>query len=351
MDEPINSWGSLLTEFENEKKRALEESKSTGLPPAMKLDSIVDAKVSTLTQYTSIPVIIYAVDFFSPQKMMSAGFELQILPSDKDGFIEVTQGLPAGPLDIILHSPGGTLEATESIVSILRDKFSPIRFIIPNIAKSAATMLALSGDEIVMASSSELGPIDPQFNFPRTDGTIVACPAQAIIDQFEGAVTELSKNSSKLPAWIPILPMYGPSLYQDCKNAMKLSKEVVRTWLMDYMFKDLPKGKRVNRARKIVNYFANHKHFKSHGRKIGFSEIEKNLNGLLNLKKLNDDEIFYNRVMGVYFSLLHTFQRGTAFKIFWNNIGKKFVRHIPSIQLPFQIQQQPQSSQPAQPSS
>ncbi len=352
MDEPENSWGSVLKEFDEEVKRATEQSQRTGSPVPANVDSILDRKIAHLFAFTHRPLVIYADDFFSSQKAAVAGVDLQILPSDKDGFVEITRDLPRGPLDVILHSPGGLLEATEAIVSILRDKFNHLRFIIPNIAKSAATMLALSGDEIVMASSAELGPIDPQFNFPRTDGTIIPSPAQAIIDQFEGAEREPSKNPSRLPAWIPILPMYGPSLYQDCKNALKLSKDVVRTWLMEYMFKELPKKQKINRARRVVNYFANHKHFKSHGRKIGIREIEKNLNNLLKLTKLEDDQIFHNRLMGVYFTLFHIFQRGTAFKIFWNNVGKKFVRHVQGglVQIPVQIpvQRPPQSSPPAE---
>jgi len=356
MDEQVESWGKVLQDFEAERRRAIEEAQRSGRPPIINLDSIVDAKISGLYSLTQRPLIIYAVDFFTPQKVAAAGVDIQILPSDKDGFIEVIRELPSGPLDVILHSPGGSLEATEAIVSILRKKFNHIRFIIPNIAKSAATMLALSGDEIVMASSAELGPIDPQFNFPRGDGTIIPSPAQAIIDQFEEAEKELSRNPSKLPAWIPILPMYGPSLYQDCKNVLKLSKEVVRTWLMDYMFKDLPKTARVNRARKVVNYFAKHKHFKSHGRKIGISEIEKNLKGLLKLKALDSDEVFYNRVMGVYFSLLVTFQQNpTPYKIFWNHLGRKFVRHVQGAVIQIPVQRQvpppPQSVPPQPPSS
>jgi hypothetical protein len=350
MDEPVNSWGSVLKEFDAEVQRAKDESQRTGRPATIDFDSLVEAKISSLTEHTHRSLLVYAVDFFNSHKVAVAGIDTQILHSDKDGFVEVSRDLPRGPLDVILHSPGGSLEATEAIVSILRHKFDHVRFIVPNMAKSAATMLALSGDEIILASSAELGPIDPQFNFPRGDGAIIPSPAQAIIDQFEGAEQELSKDPSKLPAWIPILPMYGPSLYQDCKNALKLSKEVVRSWLTQYMYSDLPKKSRVNRARKVVNYFANHKHFKSHGRKIGIAEIDAHLGNLLKLRKLDDDLVLYNRVMGVYFALLHLFQRSSSFKILWNNLGKKFVRHVPVrvVQIPGQIpvQQPPQSSPP-----
>ena len=67
-------------------------------------------------------------------------------------------------IDCILHSPGGFAESVEMIVKMLRAKFKHIRFIIPHSAKSAATMLALSGNEILMSPSAELGPIDPQVS-------------------------------------------------------------------------------------------------------------------------------------------------------------------------------------------
>lgn len=159
--------------------------------------------------------------------------------------------------------------------------------------------------------------------------------AQAVIDQFEAAQNDLQKNPNKLPAWIPILPMYGPSLYQDCKNAIKLSKEIVRCWLVKYMFKNLPKHRtKVNRARRVVNYFADHKLLKSHGRRIGLVEIELNLKGLLMVKKLDDDPILYDKVMGVYHCFLQLFQRTPAFKVIQNNIGQRYVRQIQLPQLP-----------------
>jgi hypothetical protein len=298
-----------------------------------------------LFEHTKRPFVIYAVDIFNAGKAATVANEVSIIVSDKDGFTEVIRDLPRGPLDLIIHSPGGLMEATESIVSILRERFTEIRAIIPNYAKSAATMLALSADEISLTSSAELGPIDPQMIFSRDGGQIVS-PVQAIIDQFEAAEKELAQNPSKLPAWIPILPMYGPSLYQDCKNVLKLSKEIVRTWLVKYMFKAIPSKKaRIGKATKVVNYFADHKKFKSHARRIGYVELEENLKGILKVKKLEDDPELYNRLMGVYYSLIHLFLRSPAFKIIVNHTGKKYVRQVamPRIQLP--IPAQPKQSQ------
>jgi len=327
--EEANSFNKIFEEFNRAIAAAQEESRqSPGKSVTLNLDAITSKYIDDLFRHTQRPLLIYIIDFFNAQKVALAGNEVSIILSDKDGIIEATRTLPSGPLDIIFHSPGGSLEATESIVDILRSKFTDIRFFIPNIAKSAATMWALSGDEIFLASSAELGPIDPQIVY-RRDAGINQSAAQAIIDQFEAAQKDLATNSNKLPAWIPILPMYGPSLYQDCKNAIKLSKDIVRSWLVEYMFKNIAKkSQRINRARRVVNYFANHQLLKSHGRKIGIVQIEQNLKGLLKVKKLEDDPALYDKVMGVYYCFIQIFQRSPAFKVIQNHCGNRYIRQV-----------------------
>ncbi len=67
-------------------------------------------------------------------------------------------------LDLILHTPGGEINATEQIVFYLRKVFkNDIRAIVPQLAMSAGTMIALSTKEIWMGLYSNLGPIDPKI--------------------------------------------------------------------------------------------------------------------------------------------------------------------------------------------
>ena len=80
----------------------------------------------------------------SPPGLVSIGDE------DMQAFMEVSQGLEGDGLDLILHSPGGSPEAAEAIVSYLRSRFSHIRVIVPQLAMSAATMIACAADEIVL---------------------------------------------------------------------------------------------------------------------------------------------------------------------------------------------------------
>ncbi len=180
--------------------------------------------------------MVYATDFLNERKVRDCQGQVDIDLTDLQGFDEVTKDLPAGPLDVLIHSPGGSPEAAESIVKLLRQRFDPIRFIVPVVAKSAATMLALSGNEILMPASAELGPIDPQFRLSDGAGGVVLTPAQVLIDQFRQAQTEISKDQSLAAAWAPVLQRYGVGLFQMSLNAIQLSKDLVRQWMGAYMW-------------------------------------------------------------------------------------------------------------------
>ena len=71
-------------------------------------------------------------------------------------------------LDIYLETPGGSGEAAEEIVKYIRKKYNDISFVICGEAKSAGTILAMSGDEILMTDTGSLGPIDAQMVIGRS---------------------------------------------------------------------------------------------------------------------------------------------------------------------------------------
>src|SRR5260370_42179580 len=152
--------------------------------------------MKAVQEITGRPLIIYASDFITPKPNKAQLANLMMISlADKDGFDEVTRNLPRDiGIDILLHSPGGSAEATESIVALLRDRFSYIRFIIPSVAKSAATMLAMSGEQLLMDERSELWPTDPQMIFTTQDGRTIAAPAQAIKDQFKTAQDDINAD-------------------------------------------------------------------------------------------------------------------------------------------------------------
>jgi len=67
------------------------------------------------------------------------------------------------PIDIILHTPGGLVLATEQIAFALIRHKAKVTVFIPHYAMSGGTMLSLAADEIVMDENAVLGPVDPQL--------------------------------------------------------------------------------------------------------------------------------------------------------------------------------------------
>ena len=116
---------------------------------------------------------------------------------------------PSKGLDLILHTPGGDLAATESIVDYLKSIFDrDIRVIVPQIAMSAGTMIACASKEIIMGKQSNLGPIDPHF------GTI---PCQAVVFEIEEAIKTLKEDPQSFPVWQTLISKYPPAFIQQCR--------------------------------------------------------------------------------------------------------------------------------------
>lgn len=71
-------------------------------------------------------------------------------------------------IDLFIYSRGGDSDAPWSIVSTIREVFPDKKFnvLIPFRAHSAATMISLGADEIVMTEKAELGPVDITISDP-----------------------------------------------------------------------------------------------------------------------------------------------------------------------------------------
>lgn len=83
--------------------------------------------------------------------------------------ISQIQAVPAPETEaaFLIISYGGDPTAAIRIVNILRERFNKFSVLLPYVAFSAATLLSLSADDIVMHPFSSLGPLDPQFTIPH----------------------------------------------------------------------------------------------------------------------------------------------------------------------------------------
>jgi ClpP class serine protease len=67
------------------------------------------------------------------------------------------------PIDVLLHTPGGLVLASEQIAYALRAHRGKVTVLVPHYAMSGGTLIALAADEIVMDDAAVLGPVDPQL--------------------------------------------------------------------------------------------------------------------------------------------------------------------------------------------
>jgi ClpP class serine protease len=67
------------------------------------------------------------------------------------------------PIDLVLHTPGGLVLASEQIAYALRDHPGKVTVLVPHYAMSGGTLLALAADEIRLDAAAVLGPVDPQL--------------------------------------------------------------------------------------------------------------------------------------------------------------------------------------------
>ena len=215
-------------------------------------------------------------------------------------------------LDLILHTPGGDIAATESLVDYLYSMFGKdIRVIVPQISMSAGTMIAFAAKEIILGKHSNLGPIDPQMGG-------LAC--QAILDEFNQAKEDIRINPHSAALWQVIIGKYHPTLLMACKQAIEWSEEMVSEWLLNNMCN----GEQTQ-VDKIITKFANHSVQKSHSRHISKSECE---DVGLKIISLEDNQDFQNAVLTTHHAFMHTFSSTYSIKIIENHEGVAYIEEL-----------------------
>ena len=209
-------------------------------------NSIRRKYLNVLAQHTGRNVIAYYSGWLSKTGLPDSG----ITDEDKAGFMAAVHGLDRTTgLDLILHTPGGDIAATQSIVDYLGKMFNnEIRAIVPQIAMSAGTMVACSCKSIVMGAHSNLGPIDPHLS---------DIPAYGVREEINRAFREVKRDPSRAIVWQMIIGQYHPTFLSQCENAIRRSNNFVTEQLETVMFTDDPDGS--SKARNIVRHLSNYR--------------------------------------------------------------------------------------------
>lgn len=179
-------------------------------------------------------------------------------------------------LAVILETNGGSIEVVERIADVFRHHFETVKFIIPNFAYSAGTVLSLSGDEILMDYYSVLGPIDPQIM--NREGRWV--PGLGYLEKYKALVEKSKDHSDPIsPAEMEFLiRKFDPAELFALEQAKRHSADLIEKWLCEYKFKDWNQtettGKEVDndtkskRAKDIADTLGDATIWNSHGRGI-----------------------------------------------------------------------------------
>ena len=102
-------------------------------------------------------LIIYTASPFLP---LISSIAIQDIPLFEDLLRSISG---AKQCYLMINSPGGNADVAEKMIRMCRQRFQTFNIIVPDYAKSAATMIALGSDKIMMGYLAELGPIDPQL--------------------------------------------------------------------------------------------------------------------------------------------------------------------------------------------
>jgi hypothetical protein len=273
-------------------------------------DTVRRKYLKQLADHTGRNVIAYYSGWQS--KPGIAGVEVR--DEDRDGFMRTIHGMDyAEGLDLILHTPGGSIAATQAIITYLREKFGRnIRAIVPHTSMSAGTIMACSCKEIIMARHSSIGPIDPQIR---------GVPAHGVRAELTRAFEEIKADPLKQTIWAPILAQYSPTFIGNCENAIKWSEEFARQQLADNMFHKVRGAKKKIDA--VMQALTAYDEVKLHERQIGYKEAEAIG---LKITLLEDDQNLQDLVLTVHHCYVHTLGNTPAFKIIENHKGDAFVK-------------------------
>lgn len=294
------SWSDLLTEANKPSVEVLRKQ-----------------YLRKLSNYTKRNVLVFYSGWLQVPETPS--FYVSINDSDKTGIMDCCRSVDRSKgLDIILHTPGGDIAATESIIDYLYSLYEGnIRAFIPQMAMPCGTLLAVSCKEIWMGRQSSIGPVDPQF------GSI---PALGIIEEFEMAYSEIRNDQGRLSVWLPILQKIGPTDIIRAKRAVEWSQEILVNSLTRVMFKELALEERNKRITSVIELLGQQKTSKSHDRHINADKARQA--GLV-IKNLEDDDKLQDLVLSIHHLLTISFDIFKSAKIIENNCGATYYLHSP----------------------
>jgi membrane-bound ClpP family serine protease len=227
-------------------------------------------------------------------------------------------------LDLFLHSPGGFLDSAYKIIRICKEYSNEFNVIVPLAAKSAATVICLGANEIVMTVFAELGPIDPIIQHPYKPN--VRVPARSIKDFFE--FLSSTETGGKVPVdtqfKTQMSNLLDPYLIGSYQTALNSSKQIAEKLLRENALKNKPEL--VDAAVKtLTEYYYSHSYVidRNEAREIGLN--------VTNAESTPQLDKSVRQLLSVYQQFM---MQNNIFKLVGN---RELNRNIQAVQAPPQI--------------
>jgi hypothetical protein len=160
-------------------------------------------------------------------------------------------------INLLLNSNGGDIYAAYKIINIIRERCQYFTVVIPLFAKSAATLMALGADRIVMGAQSELGPLDLPTEHPIAEGRMMSSlDAVRPIEYLAGVASDLGyrlgglirrkiglsrRDSIEIALQFasdyiaPIISKLDPLIVNECYRELDIAGHYARELLSRYM--------------------------------------------------------------------------------------------------------------------
>ncbi|MGV1005797.1 MAG: SDH family Clp fold serine proteinase [Candidatus Nanopelagicales bacterium] len=131
---------------------------------------------------------------------------------------------PSRDLHVMLASPGGDGETALRMVRSMQQRCRELTIVVPDMAKSAATIICLGAHRILMGPGGDLGPIDPQMiRYDENGRPILAASAKEIVAAVAEAEARVTKNPDSYPLFASLLSEVNMLMVEQARAALDRS--------------------------------------------------------------------------------------------------------------------------------
>lgn len=244
--------------------------------------------------------------------------QINLIPEDKK------------EVDFIIISNGGDPIVSLRIISMLRERFEKVSVLLPYVAYSAATILSLGADDIIMHPFSNLGPVDPQLTTIKknqqgqTEQRSFSSEDLRNFIDFIKTDVGVTDQQYLITAISPLLNDVGALPIGSAKRSQQLSLSLSEK-MLNLHIKDTNKSKNIAKQLNSSYYH--------HGYAVGRKEAQE-----IGLNIINPDKELEDLLWSVWQDFSNEMKANTVFdpvrELFTNPESSEILSKIPVVEIP-----------------